>query len=104
MADVKKCKASFHNLPCTFPIHPSRKGGGKDAGGGGEHEHRYHSSSGLGAAGARMSLTVRDGTDVGLTGVGIYFIRTSTKRTLGYVNTQLPLTHAGRYHVHSLHH
>ena len=30
-----------------------------------------------------MSLTVRDGTDVGLTGVGIYFIRTSTKRTLG---------------------
>ena len=30
-----------------------------------------------------MSLSVRDGTDVALTGVGIYFIRTSTKRTLG---------------------
>ena len=34
-----------------------------------------------------MSLTVRDGTDVGLTGVGIYFIRTSTKRTLGCAKT-----------------
>ncbi len=28
-------------------------------------------------------LTVQDGTEEGLTGVGIYFIRTSTKRTLG---------------------
>ena len=59
-------------------LHPSRKSG-KEAS---EYEHRYH-SSGAGAC-VKMSLTVRDGTDVGLTGVGIYFIRTSTKRTLGY--------------------
>ena len=37
-----------------------------------------------------MCLTVRDGTDVGLTGVGIYFIRTSTKRTLGWVRQSGP--------------
>jgi DNA polymerase II large subunit len=37
------------------------------------------------AAEAKMSLTIQDGTDLPLTGVGIYFLRTSTKRTLGYV-------------------
>ena len=30
-------------------------------------------------------LVVEDGTNLPLTGIGIYFIRTSTKRTLGYV-------------------
>ena len=29
-------------------------------------------------------LTVQDGTELPLTGIGIYFIRTSSKRTLGY--------------------
>ena len=32
-------------------------------------------------------LVVEDGTNLPLTGIGIYFIRTSTKRTLGYVMT-----------------
>ena len=57
------------------PSLSSRKSG-KEAS---EYDHRYHSSGVC----VKMCLTVRDGTDVGLTGVGIYFIRTSTKRTLG---------------------
>ena len=62
-----------------YPSLPSRKSG-KEAG---EYDHRYHSSGVC----VKMCLTVRDGTDVGLTGVGIYFIRTSTKRTLGCAKT-----------------
>lgn len=37
----------------------------------------------------RRALTVQDGTAAGLTGTAIYFIRTSTKRTLGYEGTHI---------------
>ena len=37
------------------------------------------------AAAAKKILTVEDGTETPLTGVAIYLLRTSTKRTLGQV-------------------
>ena len=40
------------------------------------------------AVAAKKVLTVEDGTDTPLTGVAIYLLRTSTKRTLGYVQDE----------------
>lgn len=57
----------------TILLHHASRKSGKEA-----SEYGY----GAGAC-VKMSLAVTDGTAVGLTGVSIYFIRTSTKRTLG---------------------
>jgi hypothetical protein len=69
------------------------RGGGGGGGGGKASKESRGGDKGVSLSGqqqqqaeviTRKVLTVQDGTEAPLDGIGIYFIRTSTKRTLGY--------------------